>query len=186
MNKSKWFISYSYKSIPAVIKAKWSMYIAKKNLHKYVCSGVSNLVSIFVCYFVCDRPAPWSSGQSFWQLIVRSRVRFPVLPLGFFLEGEDSHGDHGLGSLVELRLTPLLVLHIHVSPSTSSGQRNCASWASQPEKSATLRPQPGGETTKSIRDMWWHWPKKLSVTVLCTVTGSVRNYYITSYPMFNC
>jgi hypothetical protein len=31
-----------------------------------------------------------------------SRVRFPVLPWGFFLEGEDSHGDHGLGSLIEL------------------------------------------------------------------------------------
>jgi hypothetical protein len=30
---------------------------------------------------------------------------------------------------------------------------------SQPQKSVTLRPQPGGETTKSIRDMWWHWEK---------------------------
>jgi hypothetical protein len=30
-------------------------------------------------------------------------VRLTVLPWGFFLEGEDSHGDHGLGSLVELR-----------------------------------------------------------------------------------
>jgi hypothetical protein len=47
---------------------------------------------------------------------------------------------------------------IHISPSTSSGQRNCASWASQPQKSVTFRPQPGGETTKSIRDMWW-WGK---------------------------
>jgi hypothetical protein len=53
---------------------------------------------------------------------MRSRVRFPVLPWGFFLEGEDSHGDHGLGSLVELTLRPLLVLQIHISPSTSSGQ----------------------------------------------------------------
>jgi hypothetical protein len=36
---------------------------------------------------------------------MRSRVRFPVLPWGFFLEGEDPHGDYmyGLGSLVELR-----------------------------------------------------------------------------------
>jgi hypothetical protein len=34
---------------------------------------------------------------------MRSRVRFPALPWGFFLEGEDSHGDHGLGSLVELK-----------------------------------------------------------------------------------
>src|SRR5215469_5370002 len=58
-----------------------------------------------------------------------------------------------------LGLRSLLVLHIHISPSTSSGQRNCASWASQPQKSVTLRPQRGGETTKSIRDMWWHWQK---------------------------
>jgi hypothetical protein len=52
---------------------------------------------------------------------MRSRVRFPVLPWGFFLEGEGSHGDHGLGSLVELRFMALLVLHIQISPSTSSG-----------------------------------------------------------------
>jgi hypothetical protein len=58
-----------------------------------------------------------------------------------------------------LGLRPLLVLHIHISPSASSGQRNYASWASQHKKSVTLRPQPGGETTKSIRDMWWHWPQ---------------------------
>jgi hypothetical protein len=90
---------------------------------------------------------------------MRSRVRFPVLPWGFFLEGEDPHGGHGLGSLVQQGLGPLVVLHNHTSPSTSSGQRNCASWASQPQKSVTLRPQPGGETTKSIRDMWWHWGK---------------------------
>jgi hypothetical protein len=32
-----------------------------------------------------------------------SWVRFPVLPWGFFLEREDSHGDHDLGSLVEVR-----------------------------------------------------------------------------------
>jgi hypothetical protein len=34
---------------------------------------------------------------------MRSRVRFPVLPWGFFLEGDGSHGDHGPGGLVELR-----------------------------------------------------------------------------------
>jgi hypothetical protein len=58
-----------------------------------------------------------------------------------------------------LGLRPLLVLHIHISPSTSSGQRNCASWGSQPQKSVTLRPQPGGETTKSKGDMGWYWAK---------------------------
>jgi hypothetical protein len=92
---------------------------------------------------------------------MRSRIRFSAVPWGFFLEGDDYHGNHGLGSLVELRLRPLLVLHIHISPSTSSGQRNCASWASQPQTLVTLRPQPGGETTKSERDMWWHWGKNI-------------------------
>jgi hypothetical protein len=48
-------------------------------------------------------PASWSSGQSFWLLIIKSRVRFPVLTWGFFLGGEDSHADYGHGSLVELR-----------------------------------------------------------------------------------
>src|SRR5215467_7984081 len=54
-----------------------------------------------------------------------------------------------LVSRIYVGLRPLLVLHIHISPSTSSGQRNCASWASHPQKSVTLQPQPGGETTKS-------------------------------------
>jgi hypothetical protein len=102
-----------------------------------------NFTPLYV--FMTGGPASWSSGQSFWLMIMRSQVRLPALPWGLFLEGEDSHGDHGLGSLVELRLRPLLVLHIRVSPSTSSGQRNCASWASQSQKSVTLRSQPGGE-----------------------------------------
>ena len=42
-----------------------------------------------------------------------------------------------------------------ISQSFSSGQRNRAYWASQPQKSLTLQPQPGGtgggETTKSER-----------------------------------
>jgi hypothetical protein len=129
-------------------------------------------ILVFIRYYnYCVWPASWSSGQSFWQLIMTSRIRFPALPWGFFLEGEDSHGDHDLGSLAELRLTPLLVLHIHISPSTSSGQRNCALWASQPQKSVTLRPQPREETTKSVREMWWHWEKKkqiLYVYKFCT------------------
>ena len=43
-------------------------------------------------------PASWSSGQGLWLLIMRSRVRFPVLPWEFFLAGKDTRGDHGLGS----------------------------------------------------------------------------------------
>jgi hypothetical protein len=34
---------------------------------------------------------------------MRSRVRFPVLTWGFFLEREESDGDHGLGILIKLR-----------------------------------------------------------------------------------
>jgi hypothetical protein len=34
---------------------------------------------------------------------MRFRVRFPVLPWGFFLEEKDPLGDHGLGRLVEFR-----------------------------------------------------------------------------------
>jgi len=45
----------------------------------------------------------------------------------------------------------LLALHPPISPLTSTGQRNCASWASQTQKSVTLLPCPGGKTTKSTR-----------------------------------
>jgi hypothetical protein len=112
---------------------------------------------------------------------MRSRVRFPILLWGFFFEGEDFHGDHGLGSLVELRLRPLLVLHIHVSPFTSSGQRNCASWASQPQKSVTLRSQPGGETTKSIRDTLWHWREKIRQVSKLVSREAVYRYDVCSW-----
>ena len=46
----------------------------------------------------CLRPASWSSGQSFWLLITRCRVRFQALPWGFSLWGKGPRGDHGLGS----------------------------------------------------------------------------------------
>jgi hypothetical protein len=70
-------------------------------------------------HLICNRPASWFSGQSFWLLIMRSRVWFPVLPWGFFLEGEDSHGDHGQSSLAELRFkappgTSYLYIIIHL------------------------------------------------------------------------
>ena len=34
------------------------------------------------------RPASWSSGQSLWLLIMRSRVRFPALPWEFSSKGK--------------------------------------------------------------------------------------------------
>jgi hypothetical protein len=38
----------------------------------------------------------------------------PAVPWGFFPGGGDSHGDHGPGSLWNLDLRPLLVLHMHI------------------------------------------------------------------------
>ena len=36
------------------------------------------------CSILKLRPVSWSSGQGLWLLIIRSRVRFPVLPWEFF------------------------------------------------------------------------------------------------------
>ena len=103
------------------------------------------------------RPASWSRGQSLSLLIMRSRVRFPALPWGIFLEREDSRSDHGLGRLVEFRFkAPPGTTSSSITTHTPSGQRNCASWASQPQKSVILLPCPGRRTTKSTKDMWWH------------------------------
>ena len=82
----------------------------------------------------------------------------PGSTVGIFLEGEDSRGDHGLGRLVEFRFkAPPGTTSSYITTHTPSGQRNCASRASQPQKSVTLLPCPGGRTTKSTKDMWWHW-----------------------------
>ena len=85
--------------------------------------------------------------------------------MGIFPEGEDFRGDHGLGRLVEFMFKALLALHPPISSLASSGQRNRASWASQPQKSVTLLPCLGGKTTKSTRTcgvlgeekkaIWW-------------------------------
>ena len=133
--------------------------------------------------------------------------------MGIFLEGEDYHGEHGLGRLAEFRFKASPgTTSSSITTHTPSGQRNCASWASQPQKSVTLlpcpggrntkstkghvvarlvefrfkaspgttsssitthtpwasqpqksvtlAPCPGGRTTKSTKDMWWHWTKK--------------------------
>ena len=88
----------------------------------------------------------------------------PGSTVGIFLEGEDSRGDRGLGRLVEFRFkAPPGTTSSSITTHTPLGQRNCASWASQPQKSVTLLPCPGGRTTKPTKDMWWHWKKKNSV-----------------------
>ena len=88
----------------------------------------------------------------------------PGSTVGIFVEGEDSRGDHGLGRLVEFRFkAPSGITSSSITTHTTSGQRNCASWASQPQKSVTFLPCPGGRTTKSTKDMWWQWEKKIIV-----------------------
>jgi len=91
----------------------------------------------------------------------------PGSTVGIFLEGEDSRGDHGLGRLVEFRFkAPLGTTSSSITTYTPSGQGKCASWASQPLKSVTLLPCPGGRTTKSTRDIWWHWGKYIYIYIV--------------------
>jgi hypothetical protein len=82
----------------------------------------------YITVYLCNWPASWSSGQSFWLLILRLRVRFSALPWEFSLkekEGEDSHGDHGLGRLVEFRFkVPLGTTSSPITSHTQSGERN--------------------------------------------------------------
>ena len=90
--------------------------------------------------------------------------------MGIFREGEDSRGDHGLGRLVEFKFkAPPGTISPSITTHTPSGQRNCASWASQTQKSVTLLPCSGGRTTKSTKDMWWHWREK-------KISGVPRNF----------
>ena len=106
-------------------------------------------------------PASWSSGQSIWLLIMRYRVRFPTLPWEFSLKGRIPAVTMIWVGWENLGLRALLALHPPISPLTSSGQRNCASWASQPQKSVTLLPCPGGRTTKSTWTCGGSGPKKI-------------------------
>jgi len=88
---------------------------------------------------------------------MKSRFRFPALPWEFFLKGRIP-----TVTMVWVGLRALLALHPPISPLTSSVQGNCASWASQPQKSVTLLPCPGGRTTKSTRTCGGIGQKKIS------------------------
>ena len=99
----------------------------------------------------------------------------PGSTVGIFLEGEDSRGDHGLGRLAEFRFKDPPGTTSSITTHTPSGQRNCASWASQPQKSVTLLPCPGGRTTKSTKDMWWHWRKKTLPVLIISIISKICN-----------
>ena len=55
-------------------------------------------LNLFVCHNKSLTDQPRGLIVRVCLLIMRSRVRFPVLPWEFFLAGKDSHGDRGLGS----------------------------------------------------------------------------------------
>ena len=61
-----------------------------------------------------------------------------------------------------------------ISPLTSSGQRSHASWASQPQKSATLSPQPGGKPRKFTRKCGGVGKKNCT-----TLSAQVRDFSLT-------
>ena len=52
---------------------------------------------------------------------------------------------------LKLKSPSWYLIFICISPLTSMGQRSCTLRAPQPQKSATLSPQPGGKTMKFIR-----------------------------------
>jgi len=105
--------------------------------------------------------------------------------VGIFLEGEDSRGDHGLGRLVEFKFKgPPLTTTYSITTHSPSGQRNCALWASQSQKSVSLLPCPGGRTTKSTKDIWWHWtPQKISFSTTMNRGSGVVIWQWDALPM---
>ena len=112
---------------------------------------------------ICNLNILWMTSLVVWRsesLTTNHEVpgSIPGSTMGIFLEGEDSSSDHGVGRLVEFRFkAPPGTTSSSITAHTPSGQRNCASWASQPQKSVTLLPCPGGRTMKFTKDMWWHW-----------------------------
>ena len=62
------------------------------------------------------------------------------------------YGSLGVKGLVEFRFkAPPVTTSSSITTHTPSGQRNCASWASQLQKSVTLLPCPGGRNTKPTK-----------------------------------
>ena len=112
---------------------------------------------VCVCVFCVSKYSMyWTSLVVWWSESLTTNHEVPgSIPgstVGFFLEGEDSHGDRGLGRLVEFRFkAPPGTTSSSITTHTSSGQCNRASRASQPQKSVTLLPCPGGRTKKSTK-----------------------------------
>jgi hypothetical protein len=113
-----------------------------------------------ISYMNNDWPTSCLGGQSFRLLAMRSRVRFPVLRWEIFLGGEDPHSDHGLGSLYNLGLRFLLVLHAHTHHH-SHHRGNVTEPYGRPNLRSRLHFGHNQEGDHDVyMDMWWHWKKK--------------------------
>jgi hypothetical protein len=112
---------YSYKNIQSSYTVK-----IRKRIHEF---DKRLNVTIYIVLVICVlkyskiqytiRPAPWSSGQRFWLLIMRSQVRFPALLWGFFPDRRWSPWWPWSRQLVEFRFkappgTPYSYITIHL------------------------------------------------------------------------
>ena len=98
--------------------------------------GVSLSVSFDQYSFFMVRASDyWSGGPGFDSRLYHGnfpcRRRIPVVTMVWVVSRFRHKAPPGTSSP-------------YITPLTPSGQRNCASWASLPQKSVTLPPQPGG------------------------------------------
>jgi hypothetical protein len=112
-------------------------------------------------YFIFSNVFVLTSLLVLWSKFLTTNREVPgSIPgstVGIFLEGEDCRSDRGLDRLVDFRLkAPPGTTSSSITTHTASGQRNCASRASQTQKTVTLLPCTGGRTTKSTKDRWGH------------------------------
>jgi hypothetical protein len=122
-------------------------------------------------------PVSWLGCQNFWLLAMRSRVRFPVLPWKFSLAGEDPHRDHGLGSLYNLGLRLLLVLHAHIYHH-SHHRGNVTAPYGRPSHRSRLHFGHNQEGDHEVyMDMWWLWGKN---------SYEISNFYVFLTTICNC
>ena len=127
--------------------------------HNMICLFSLQKTVVFCSYIATvhhwsDKQWKYHQHQTFsWHLVFRKfsvPVSIPGSTVGIFLQGENSRYDHRLDRLLEFRFkAPPGTTSSFFTTHTPSAKRNCTSWASQPQKSVTFLPCPGGRTTNS-------------------------------------
>jgi len=112
---------------------------------------------------------------------MRSRVWFTALPWGIFPEGEDSHGDHGLGRLVEFRFksppgTTSSYITTHIIRTAPLGRPNLRS------QLHSCHAQEGGPRSPQGHVVGiGHWIKKKSWDWICSFFYLILQLIFVSY-----